>query len=97
MYTPYVYSKTGVYRGIPRPRRGGSNEYPQPMFWSKNKKNYKIFPMKVSIFASEKISLYTAWASFCSLIQEEHLRVSALNTGNLSLEGFAQEPYRYTY
>ena len=20
-------------------RRGGSNEYPQPMFWSKNKKN----------------------------------------------------------
>ena len=21
------------------PRRGGSNEYPQPMFWSKNKKN----------------------------------------------------------
>ena len=23
----------------PRPRRGGSNEYPQSMFWSKNKKN----------------------------------------------------------
>ena len=21
------------------PRRGGSNEYPQPMFWSRNKKN----------------------------------------------------------
>ena len=21
------------------PRRGGSNEYPQSMFWSKNKKN----------------------------------------------------------
>ena len=24
------------------PRRGGSNEYPQSMFWSKNKKNQKV-------------------------------------------------------
>ena len=24
------------------PRRGGSNEYPQSMFWSKNKKNRYI-------------------------------------------------------
>ena len=24
---------------LERPRRGGSNEYPQSMFWSKNKKN----------------------------------------------------------
>ena len=27
-----------VYTLVP-PRRGGSNEYPQSMFWSKNKKN----------------------------------------------------------
>ena len=27
-----------VYKLEP-PRRGGSNEYPQSMFWSKNKKN----------------------------------------------------------
>ena len=26
------------------PRRGGSNEYPQSMFWSKNKKNIKKIP-----------------------------------------------------
>ena len=27
------------------PRRGGSNEYPQSMFWSKNKKNrYTVYP-----------------------------------------------------
>ena len=26
-------------RGREPPRRGGSNEYPQSMFWSKNKKN----------------------------------------------------------
>ena len=24
---------------LERPRQGGSNEYPQSMFWSKNKKN----------------------------------------------------------
>ena len=30
------------------PRRGGSNEYPQSMFWGKNKKNIKNFPMKFS-------------------------------------------------
>ena len=34
------------------PRRGGSNEYPQSMFWSKNKKNrftpaYPSFSIKV--------------------------------------------------
>ena len=29
------------------PRRGGSNEYPQSMFWSKNKKNRytPVFPI----------------------------------------------------
>ena len=27
------------------PRRGGSNEYPQSMFWSKNKKK-KVYPCK---------------------------------------------------
>ena len=50
-----LYSNTGVCRGKPiflifaqnidcgytsePPRPGGSNEYPQSMFWSKNKKN----------------------------------------------------------
>ena len=29
---------------LERPRRGGSNEYPQSMFWSKNKKNMYIPP-----------------------------------------------------
>ena len=26
------------------PHRGSSNEYPQSMFWSKNKKNYRYTP-----------------------------------------------------
>ena len=31
------------------PQRGGSNEYPQSMFWSKNKKKY-VYPSKPHIF-----------------------------------------------
>ena len=75
--TPILYSKTGVRRGIPiflifvpkhrmwiLVRRGGSNVYPQSMFWAKIIKNIKIFPMKFSIFTAEKKSLYIAWASF---------------------------------
>ena len=31
------------------PRRGGSNEYPQSMFWSKNKKN-RYTPVKPQFF-----------------------------------------------
>ena len=34
------------------PRRGGSNEYPQSMFWSKNKKN-SYTPAKPSFFLYE--------------------------------------------
>ena len=36
------------------PCRGGSIVYPQSMFWSKNKKNIKLFLMKFSIFTGEK-------------------------------------------
>ena len=52
-YTPLLYSKAGVCRGIPNflifdlkhrlwVHRGGSNKYPQSMFWIKNKKNMFI-------------------------------------------------------
>ena len=33
--------------------QGGSNEYPQSMFWSKNKKNIKNFPVKIFIFMTK--------------------------------------------
>ena len=46
------------------PRRGGSNEYPQSMFWSKNKKNIKEFLLKIFIFYNFFKSLYIAWACF---------------------------------
>ena len=32
------------------PPRGSSNEYPQSMFWSKNKKNIKNFQQKIFNF-----------------------------------------------
>ena len=34
------------------PRRGGSNEYPQSMFWSKNKKNRYTPAYPVSLYKS---------------------------------------------
>ena len=40
------------------PRRASSNEYPQSMIWSKNKKNIKIFVVKFSIFTTKKFSVY---------------------------------------
>ena len=40
--------KKKIYCGytLEQPRQGGSNEYPQSMFWSKNKKNRftPVFP-----------------------------------------------------
>ena len=36
------------------PRRGGSNEYPQSMFCSKNKKNIKFFQLNFFIFYNFK-------------------------------------------
>ena len=32
------------------PRRGGSNEYPQSMFLSKNKKNNNVYPFKPQFY-----------------------------------------------
>ena len=37
---------------------GGSNEYPQSMFMSKNKKNIDIFQLKNSQLLKLKISVY---------------------------------------
>ena len=39
-------------------RRGGSNVYPQSMFWVKIRKISNIFDWKFSIFTGEKISVY---------------------------------------
>ena len=45
-----------------------SNEYPQSMIWSKNKKNIKNFLLKIFIFLLLKNSLYIAWACFHIMI-----------------------------
>ena len=39
-------------------RRGGSNVYPQSMFWAKIWKIIKFFPMKIIDFWPEKITVY---------------------------------------
>ena len=37
------------------PRRGGSNEYPQSMFWAEIRKNIRIFFLKIFFFLGDKI------------------------------------------
>ena len=73
-YTPLLYSKTGVCRGIPIFIIFG----PKHLLWvlnthycvptinvlSKNKKNIFFFLLKCSIFTAEKKLLYIAWTSF---------------------------------
>ena len=39
------------------PQWGGSNEYPQSMFLSRNKKNIRIFIWKLSVFGGEIFSI----------------------------------------
>ena len=46
------------------PRQGGSNEYPQSMFWIKNKKKYQNISIKNSIFLQFRKDLYVTWACF---------------------------------
>ena len=43
-YFSYFCSKHRLWVQLEPPPLGGSNEYPQPMFWSKNKKKRYITP-----------------------------------------------------
>ena len=70
----FLYSKTGVYRGIhyfsyfclkhwlwnslEPPRRGDSNEYPQSMFWAEIRKKIRIFIWKFSFFGGKIFSIF---------------------------------------
>ena len=49
---------------VRRFRRGGSNVYPQSMFWSQNKKNILTFLLKIFNYFNLRNSLYIAWACF---------------------------------
>ena len=40
------------------PRRGGSNEYPQFMFWAENMKNISIFNWKFSFFGGKIFNIF---------------------------------------
>ena len=40
------------------PRRGGSNAYPQSMYWAKIQKKIRIFYQKMFIFGGKILSLF---------------------------------------
>ena len=46
------------------PRRGGSNEYPQSMFCTKNKKNRYIPTYPVLLYESGVQGVYITWTCF---------------------------------
>ena len=46
------------------PRRGGSNEYPQSMYWSKNKKNSKPLQAPVFLYKSGEQGVYISRTCF---------------------------------
>ena len=71
--TPLLYTKTGVYRGmhycsfarkhrlwysLEPPRRGGSNEYPQSVFWAETWKISEIFIWEFSVFRGEIVYIF---------------------------------------
>ena len=45
----YFCSKHRLWYSLEPPRRGGSNEYPQSMFLSRNKKN-NVYPCKPQFY-----------------------------------------------
>ena len=84
---PLLYSKTGVYRGIHSfsyfcwkhrlcnslepPRRGGSNEYPQSMFWAEIWKiseflseNFLFLVVKFSIYLNRRVFIMKTTANY---------------------------------
>ena len=48
-YFSHFCSKHRLWYSLEPPRRGGSNEYPQPMFLSRNKKN-NVYPRKPQFY-----------------------------------------------
>ena len=67
VYLIFLFLIQNIHCGytLEPPLQGGSNVYPQCMFRAKTLKISKLFK-EISIFASEKNSLYIAWASFCN-------------------------------
>ena len=60
VYISFLISAQNIDCGysLEPPRRGGSNEYPQSMFWAEIWKRYQIFSLKIYIFWWQKFSVH---------------------------------------
>ena len=74
----YGYSLEPPPYSLEPPHGGGSNVYPQSMFWSKNKKNIK-FPTKFSIFTAEKNIYILHGQLFVMVCSSSKLEVSQVH------------------
>ena len=61
------------------PRRGGSNEYPQSMFSSRNMKNITVFVSENFKFLEEKFSIYLNRHVFVMSIKSQPQRLSQMH------------------
>ena len=50
--------KHRLWYSLEPPRRGGSNEYLQSMFWAEMWKNMRIFVWKFSVFGGEIFNIF---------------------------------------
>ena len=60
VYIIFVISAQNIDCGysLEPPHRGGSNEYPQSMFWAEIWKNIRNFICKVSVFGGEIFNIF---------------------------------------
>ena len=60
VYLFFLFLLKNIYRGylLEPPRRGGSNKYPQSMFWAEIWKLQEIFIWKISFFGGKILNIF---------------------------------------
>ena len=68
VYIIFLISAQNIYCGysLEPPRRGGSNEYPQSMFWAEIGKISEFFICKFSVFGDEIFYIFE-YTCFCNV------------------------------
>ena len=58
LFSLFLLKNIGCGYLLELPRRGGSNEYPQSVFWAEIWKNIRVFIWKFSVFGGEIIYIF---------------------------------------
>ena len=79
------------------PRRGGSNEYPQSMFWAEIWKISEFFYLKIFQFLEVKFSIYLNRRVFVMLYAiRQHKMINGQTSWNMNgLQQAKKPPFAY--